>query len=144
MHERRQDDVVTIQGQGSGRLAWLLEKFVQRVPGAVSAVLASDDGLRESVYGLDEIHRDRLPAIISGFASLAGGVGQVAGDPGGRMRQVIVEHDAALLFVQTAGPGGLLGVLAERDADAGLVGYEMAALVSQLPSHLSTPARTAP
>ena len=143
MSARDQDDVFVIQGQESGRLDWLLEDFVRRVPGAVSAVLASGDGLRQAAYGLDEAHRDHLPAVITGMAALARGVGEVAGDPGGRVRQIVIEHDAALLFVQAAGPGGVLGALAEREADAGLVGHEMALLVSSLSAHLSTPARTA-
>jgi predicted regulator of Ras-like GTPase activity (Roadblock/LC7/MglB family) len=48
-----------------------------------------------------------------------------------------------VLFVTAAGPGAVLAVLAGRDADAGVLGYEMGQLVKRVPSYLATPARHA-
>ncbi|MER8002116.1 roadblock/LC7 domain-containing protein [Streptomyces sp. NPDC095613] len=143
MSVRSDNDVFTIQAPG--HLDWLLEDFVGRVPGASSAVLASGDGLRLAVHGLDEVQRDHLSAIVTGLVSLARGVGEVAHEPhGGRVRQVVVEHDAALLFVAAAGQSTVLGVLADRDADAGIVGHEMTTLVASVADHLGTAVRTTP
>ncbi|WP_326812443.1 roadblock/LC7 domain-containing protein [Streptomyces scopuliridis] len=125
-----------------GQLDWILESFVERVPGAFCAVLASGDGVRRGTHGLDTDSADHLSAIVTGLRSLAKGVGKVTGTPG-QVRQVVVEHDSALLFVSAAGRGSVLGVLADHDADANVVGHEMAALVTSLREHLGTPVRTA-
>ncbi len=44
--------------------------------------------------------------------------------------------DAALLFISAADEGTCLAVLADTDADAGLIAYEMAMLVKRVGSHL--------
>jgi predicted regulator of Ras-like GTPase activity (Roadblock/LC7/MglB family) len=45
--------------------------------------------------------------------------------------------DDALLFITAAGQGTSLAVLADGDADAGLVAYEMAVLVKRVGQHLA-------
>ncbi len=57
------------------------------------------------------------------------------------MRQTIIEMDALLLFVTAAGDGTCLAVLAEAEADAGLVAYEMAVLVKRVGQHLQASPR---
>ncbi len=54
---------------------------------------------------------------------------------------MVAELDTALLFVSTAGSGACLAVLADTEADAAVLGYEMAMLVKQVRTHLATPAR---
>jgi predicted regulator of Ras-like GTPase activity (Roadblock/LC7/MglB family) len=44
--------------------------------------------------------------------------------------------DAALLFIAAAGQGACLAVLADADADAGLIAYEMIVLVKRLGQHM--------
>ena len=121
-------------------LDWLLSGLVQRVPYTRSAVLLSSDGLVKSVARPG--HRQRRPhggarlrAVLPGRSA-----GARFGD-GGEVRQVVVELDSTLLFVSTAGSGACLAVLAGREADAAVLGYEMAMLVKSVRPYLATPAR---
>jgi predicted regulator of Ras-like GTPase activity (Roadblock/LC7/MglB family) len=121
-------------------LDWLLSGLVQRVPYTRNAVLLSSDGLVKSVHGLDPDSADHMAALASGLYSLGRSAGARFGD-GGEVRQVVVELDSTLLFVSTAGSGTALAVLADRDADAAVLGYEMAMLVKSVRPYLATPAR---
>lgn len=128
-------------GQSSD-LNWLLSSLVERVPHTHSALLLSSDGLKKAFHGLGNDQADHLAAIASGLFSLARSAGTRFGDNGG-VRQVVAELDQTLLFVSTAGSGAVLAVLASRDADAGVLGYEMTQLVKSVRPYLSTPARHA-
>ncbi|MFJ6695221.1 roadblock/LC7 domain-containing protein [Streptomyces sp. NPDC091272] len=121
-------------------LDWLLSGLVQRVPYTRSAVLLSSDGLVKSVHGLDTDSADHMAALASGLYSLGRSAGMRFGD-GGEVRQVVVELDSTLLFVSTAGSGTFLAVLAGREADAAVLGYEMAMLVKSVRPYLVTPVR---
>lgn len=121
-------------------LDWLLSGLVQRVPHTRSAVLLSSDGLVKSVHGLDPDSADHLAALASGLYSLGRSAGIRFGD-GGEVRQVVVELAQTLLLVSTAGSGTCLAVLAGREADAAMLGYEMAMLVKSVRPYLVTPAR---
>ncbi|MGW4032978.1 roadblock/LC7 domain-containing protein [Streptomyces sp. NPDC004838] len=121
-------------------LDWLLGGLVQRVPHTRNAVLLSSDGLVKSVHGLDPDSADHMAALASGLYSLGRSAGARFGD-GGEVRQVVVELDSTLLFVSTAGSGTCLAVLAGREADAGVLGYEMTMLVKSVRPYLATPAR---
>ncbi|MEU5974626.1 roadblock/LC7 domain-containing protein [Streptomyces sp. NPDC017979] len=121
-------------------LDWLLGGLVQRVPYTLNAVLLSSDGLVKSVHGLDPDSADHMAALASGLYSLGRSAGARFGD-GGEVRQVVVELDSTLLFVSTAGSGTCLAVLAGREADAAVLGYEMAMLVKSVRPYLVTPAR---
>jgi predicted regulator of Ras-like GTPase activity (Roadblock/LC7/MglB family) len=125
-------------------LDWLMADFIKRVPGTEGAVLASSDGMRKFSHGLSIDAADKLSAICTALCSLAGGVRDIKGPAHGRVRQVVIEHDNALLFVSMAGPGAVLGVLASESADVGAVGFEMGQLVKSVPEHLSTPPRMRP
>ncbi|MGP3981627.1 roadblock/LC7 domain-containing protein [Streptomyces sp. KR80] len=123
-------------------LSWLLTGLVQRVPHTRNALLLSSDGLVKAVHGLETDAADHMAALASGLYSLARSAGMRFGD-GGEVRQVVVELDTTLLFVSTAGSGACLAVLAEREADAAVLGYEMAMLVKSVRPYLGTPARQA-
>ncbi|MET9803641.1 roadblock/LC7 domain-containing protein [Streptomyces sp. NPDC006368] len=123
-------------------LDWLLSGLIQRVPHTRSAVLLSSDGLVKSVHGLDADSADHMAALASGLYSLGRSAGSRFGD-GGEVRQVVVELDNTLLFVSTAGTGTCLAVLAGRETDAAVLGYEMAMLVKSVRPYLVTPARQA-
>ncbi|MDA2812966.1 roadblock/LC7 domain-containing protein [Nocardiopsis sp. RSe5-2] len=122
-------------------LAWLLSGLVQRVPHTRSSVLLSSDGLTKAAHGLDREGAEQLSAIASGLFSLARGTGVRFGD-GDAVRQVVVELDTSLLFVASAGYGSVLAVLAGREADAGVLGYEMSQLIKSVRPFLATPARS--
>ena len=121
-------------------LTWLLTGLIQRVPHARSALLLSSDGLVKAVDGLEPDTADHMAALASGLYSLARSAGVRLGE-GGEVRQVVVELDASLLFVSTAGHGACLAVVAGREADAAILGYEMAMLVKSVRPSLATPAR---
>lgn len=124
----------------TGELNWLLNDFAQRVTTVRQAVILSRDGL--AVAASNELAREdaeHLSALASGVQALARGAGRHFA--GGNVRQTIIEMDALLLFVTAAGDGTCLAVLAEAEADAGLVAYEMAVLVKRVGQHLQASPR---
>ncbi|THV27634.1 roadblock/LC7 domain-containing protein [Glycomyces paridis] len=121
-------------------LNWLLAGLVKKVPHARSALLLSADGIKKAYSGLDPDQADQLSAIASGMFSLARSAGVQFGSSAG-VRQVVAELDDTMLFVSTAGSGAVLAVATDRDADAGLVGYEMSILVRSVRPALETPVR---
>ncbi|WP_199044098.1 roadblock/LC7 domain-containing protein [Glycomyces salinus] len=121
-------------------LSWLLDGLIEKVPGARSALLLSADGIKKAYSGLDADQADQLSAIASGLFSLARTAGANLGAKPG-VRQVVAELDDTFLFVSTAGTGAVLAVVTGREADAGLVGFEMSILVKSVQSSLETPLR---
>ncbi|GAB3106146.1 roadblock/LC7 domain-containing protein [Streptomyces calidiresistens] len=121
-------------------LSWLLTGLVQRVPHTRSALLLSSDGLVKAAHGLDTDAADHLAALSSGLYSLARSTGARFAD-NSEVKQVVVELETTLLFVSTAGQGACLAVLAGREADAAVLGYEMGMLVKSVRPVLATPAR---
>jgi predicted regulator of Ras-like GTPase activity (Roadblock/LC7/MglB family) len=121
-------------------LSWLLNGLLQRVPNTRSALLLSSDGLVKAVEGLEREAAEHLAALASGLYSLARSAGQRF-DSGGDVRQIVIELGNSLLFVSAAGHGAQLAVLAGREADASVLGYEMSMLVKSVRPHLATPAR---
>ena len=118
-----------------GGLNWLLENLVSTVHRVRQAVILSPDGLPlGNSPGLSGDDADHLAALAAGVQSLARGAGQRFA--GGEVRQTIIEMDAALLFITAAGQGTCLAVLADVDADAGLIAYEMAVLVKRVGQHM--------
>jgi len=122
-------------GSAPGELNWLLENLVSTVDRVRQAVILSPDGLPlGNSPGLSADDADHLAALAAGVQSLARGAGQRFS--GGEVRQTIIEMDAALLFITAAGQGTCLAVLADVDADAGLIAYEMAVLVKRVGQHM--------
>jgi predicted regulator of Ras-like GTPase activity (Roadblock/LC7/MglB family) len=126
-------------GQESN-LSWLLRGLMDQVPHTRSAVLLSADGLAIAAHGLDADSADHLSAIASGMFSLARTTAVRFGGSDG-VRQVVAELDDTLMFVSSAGFGSVLTVLADRETDAGVLGYEMSQLVKSVRPFLATPAR---
>lgn len=109
---------------------WLVNNFVERVPGANDAVVVSSDGLPIAASsGLDRDSVDRFAAVSSGLIGLAYGAAGRFG--GGAVTEVIVEMENAFLFVTGISDGSLLAVMAASACDVGLVAYEMAVLVEK-------------
>lgn len=132
-----------VPGGAAGELNWLLDSLVQRVAPVQNAVVLSSDGLRMAASsGLAREESDHLSAVAASFQSLARGAGESFG--GGRVRQTIVEMESAFLFVTAAGEGACLAVLADANADLGIIAYEMAMLVTRVGRHLSAHPRVAP
>ena len=124
-----------------GGLDWLLASLTETIEQIHQAVIFSTDGLVMGLSpGLAQEDAEHLAALAAGVQSLARGAGQRF--QGGNVRQTIIEMDAALLFITTAGQGTCLAVLAAPEADAGQVAYEMTVLVKRLGQHLGTSLRT--
>lgn len=116
---------------GESELDWLLDDFVDRVPGASSAVVVTTDGLVLVVSAeVQGESADQLAAITSGLASLSDGAAQFFA--AGGVRQLIVEMDQGFLFVARVSDGSVLAMMCESDCDIGLIGYEMSLLIGRI------------
>lgn len=132
---------MTQKTSSSSDLGWLLDDLVHRLPNARSAVVLSADGLlMASSDAMTQDDAEHLAAVAAGIQSLAKGAGTRFG--GGPVRQTIVEMASAFLLVTVAGKGACLAVLADEEADVGLVAYEMAMLVTAMGHHLTSPSRS--
>lgn len=110
---------------------WLLDDLIDRIPAARQAIVLSVDGLLTGKSrALPVAEAEHLAAVAAGFA----GLGRTAGRhfKGGAVRQIIVDMEAAFLFVTSAGQGSCLAVLADAESDIGLIAYEMAMLVKRI------------
>jgi predicted regulator of Ras-like GTPase activity (Roadblock/LC7/MglB family) len=115
---------------------WLLSNFVDGTIGVTQTIAVSSDGLLMAMSAnLDRSGADRLAAIVAGLRSLSDGAARVMG--AGGVSQVIVEMHDAYLFVASISDGSALGVVAMKDANLGLVGYEITVLVERIGMHLT-------
>src|SRR4028119_322242 len=78
---------------------------------------------------LDRTQGHQLSAIVSGISSLTRGAARQLG--AGEVRQAIVEMDTMFLFSMVVSDGSVIAVMADSSCDVGLIGYEMALLVSR-------------
>lgn len=120
----------------TGELGWLVDGLAERVPEVRHVVLLSADGmLIAGSRGLSRDDADHLCAVAAGFQSLARGAGDRFAC--GEVRQTVVDMTQGFLFVTAAGPGARLAVLAEPNANAGMIAYEMSMLVQRVGEHMS-------
>jgi predicted regulator of Ras-like GTPase activity (Roadblock/LC7/MglB family) len=125
------------------QLNWLLEGLLERTPGARHALVLSRDGLKLCrTPELSEDQADQLAAISAGIQSLSHGASIEFGNGSGGVRQAMAEFYGGILFIVEAGDGAHLAVVAQEDADPGLIGHNMNELVEQLSEHLAAPPRT--
>ena len=118
-------------------LNWLLDDLVGRVKEAEHAIVLSSDGqLMASSAELQRTDGEHLSAVASGLQSLAKGISEHVG--AGPVRQTVVEWKHQFLIVTTAGERACLAVLCEKQADIGLVAYEMAMLVARVGQYLTS------
>jgi predicted regulator of Ras-like GTPase activity (Roadblock/LC7/MglB family) len=109
---------------------WLINAFTERVPGVTHAVVVSSDGLL--VAASDHLPRDsadQLAAVTSGVLSVTSGAARIF--DGDEVRQTVVEMGRGYFLVMSIRDGSILATLAGREADIGVVGYEMAKLAKQ-------------
>ncbi|MEZ5234977.1 MAG: roadblock/LC7 domain-containing protein [Acidimicrobiia bacterium] len=122
----------------ASNLNWLLDSFVEKVPGVVDAVVVSSDGLLMCMSpGIGRAGGDQLAAVASGLNSLTAGAARCFG--GGDVDQVIVELRAGYMLFMAISDGSSLAVLSTKQCDVGMVGYEMSMLVKRMGTVL-TPA----
>ncbi len=136
-----------LSSEASG-LQWLLEDFVEEVPGVRSVAVVSSDGLpllssqpdpvpARDPAGQGDGPRMDLAAVVSGLASLTVGAARLM--DGGAVRQTTVAMDGGVLAVMSISDGSLLGVHAAADCDLSVVAYNMARFVGRA-GHALTPA----
>jgi predicted regulator of Ras-like GTPase activity (Roadblock/LC7/MglB family) len=132
---------VTHADPANPSLDWLINNFVDVVPGVANAILASSDGHLLAVCGGYPRERAvQLGSIASGLFSLTSAAADLVN--GGTVAQTVVELAQGSLLLMAVGEGSCLAVLATNTCDIGLVGYEMSVLVARTREAL-TPARRA-
>ncbi|KIF76675.1 hypothetical protein QR77_28025 [Streptomyces sp. 150FB] len=134
-------------------LHWLLNSFVEEVPGVRSVTVVSSDGLMllssdpeqaaEAVEAADATRQEGprgssadLATIVSGIGSLTIGAAKLM--DGGEVKQTMVAMEAGSVFVMAISDGSLLGVHASADCDMSVVAYHMALFVGRA-GHALTP-----
>ena len=116
-------------------LDWLLHNLTASVDGVRNAVILSPDGLTLGRSpGLSPTDADTLAALAAGAQALAHGTGRKFGS--GDVVQTTIEMDAAILFITPAGRGTSVALLADAEADHGLIAYELAVLVKRVGQHM--------
>lgn len=127
---------MTTMSTEATNFSWLLDNFVRSVPGVSHTLVVSADGLLMSMSDLlDRTQGDQLSAIVSGISSLTRGAARQLN--AGEVRQAIVEMDSMFLFSMAISDGSVLAVMADAGCDVGLIGYEMALLVSRTEATLT-------
>jgi predicted regulator of Ras-like GTPase activity (Roadblock/LC7/MglB family) len=115
---------------------WLLLQFVEQTDGVSEAIAVSSDGLLLAASaGRDRLNVEQFAAVIAGLTSLANGAASCFALDA--VEQLIVEMTGGYMFVAAIGDGSNIGVLADRDCDVGLIGYEMTLLLNRAGSALS-------
>jgi predicted regulator of Ras-like GTPase activity (Roadblock/LC7/MglB family) len=116
-------------------LDWLLNNLTASVDGVQNAVILSPDGLPLGRSpGLSPTDADTLAALSAGAQSLAHGTSRKFGS--GNVVQTTIEMDSAILFITPAGRGTCVALLADANADHGLIAYELAVLVKRVGQHM--------
>lgn len=125
-------------GASDEGLNWLLNSFLERIPGASGATVVTADGLVLATSDqIAEDTADQLAAIASGLASLTDGAAQCFS--AGPVKQLIVEMAGGYLFLSRISDGSILAVMCGPSCDIGQVGYEMSTLVARI-GQVLTPA----
>ncbi|HKR48442.1 MAG TPA: roadblock/LC7 domain-containing protein [Pseudonocardiaceae bacterium] len=120
-----------------GQFGWLVDSFVERVPGVAHAVVVSADGLLlVASSGLPRDRADQLAAVTSGLVSLTQGAARCF--EAGGVIQTVVEMERGIVLTMVISDGSSLAVLASPSCDIGLIGYEMTLLVDRA-GNLLTP-----
>ncbi|WP_424923904.1 roadblock/LC7 domain-containing protein [Actinophytocola oryzae] len=123
-------------------LTWMLESLVEQTAGATHALVLSRDGLKLChTAGLSVDKADQLSAIAAGVQALSQGASVEFGDGTGGVRHSMTEFHGGILFIVEAGEGAHLAVLANEEADVGLIGHRMNELVEQIGAFLIAPPR---
>jgi predicted regulator of Ras-like GTPase activity (Roadblock/LC7/MglB family) len=112
----------------ASNLNWLINNFINQVPGVAHTIVVSADGLPIAVSeGFPTDRADQLAAVASGLVSLTQGAARVF--EAGLVTQTVVEMEHGFLFIMAISDGASMAVLASPQCDIGLVGFEMARLV---------------
>ena len=115
-----------------------MTNFVRNTADTKEAIAVSSDGfLLASSSSSEHEGVEQFAAIISGVTSLTNGAGDFLRC--GHVERVVIDMEGGTLFIAAISDGSALGVLADRNCDMGLIGYEMALLLDRMGKAL-TPA----
>ena len=118
------------------RFGWLVDDFVNRVPGVAHALVVSAEGMPLTASAhLPRDRADQLAAVASGLVSLAQGAARCF--DAGQVVQTVVELERGIMLLMSISDGSILAVLAAPTCDIGLVGYEMTLLVDRVGQQLT-------
>ncbi|MEV0406701.1 roadblock/LC7 domain-containing protein [Actinoallomurus sp. NPDC050550] len=119
------------QTHTAGDVRRLVDDLVRRVGAVDRAVLLSRDGLVVTgSSGMEREDAEHLAALVAGVQGLARGACRHF--EGGELMQTVIEMDSVFLFVLPVGEDACLAALADADADAGVVAFEMTELAERL------------
>lgn len=119
-----------------GGLGFILQSFVNDADGVTFAQTVSADGMHLAAStGYSEATHETFAAIASGLASLTEGAVKNFGL--GEFTRQIIEATYGWILVARVSETASMGVVAEADADLGMVGYEMTLLAQRLGDVLS-------
>ncbi len=128
--------MTTATSKTGTELNWILNQFVSETPGAISAQTVSADGIHLAASdGLTDISCDQMAAICSGLASLTDGASdlhQIA-----PVARVLIEAETGWIVVSRISSRASLAVVARKDSDLGMIGFEMAQLAEATGNILS-------
>jgi predicted regulator of Ras-like GTPase activity (Roadblock/LC7/MglB family)/signal transduction histidine kinase len=117
-------------------LGFLLDRFVEVTEGVVFAQTVSADGIHLAASaGFDRARHDTFAAIASGLTALTDSSVELFGL--GSTHRQIIEATNGWVMLSRVSDTASLGVIADRHADLGLIGYEMTRLSQQLGPMLS-------
>lgn len=110
--------------QENGSFSWLLNTFVEETAGVDHALAVSADGIKLATSeGLTGAIADQFAAITSGLSSLTLGAARCFGEPG--VERIMIEMTNSFLLIAAINEGSVLGVVAGKSHDLGMVAYEM-------------------
>ena len=108
----------------TGSFSWLLNTFVEETAGVDHALAVSADGIKLATSeGLTGAIADQFAAITSGLSSLTLGAARCFGEPG--VDRIMIEMTNSFLLIATINEGSVLGFVAGKNHDLGMVAYEM-------------------
>ncbi len=121
---------------GTSNVVDALDRVVSGTVGVDDALLVSADGVGlASSDGLPAAVADQFGAIAAGLVSLTRGAARCLADD--RVDRVVVELERSHLLVAEVTDRAVLGVIARKDADVGLVAYEMTLVAERLAPDLT-------
>jgi uncharacterized protein len=117
---------------------WLVANLAAETPGVRHAIVVSADGLLIAASdSSDRAAAHRLAAVVSGMLSLAGSAAR--GYSLGGLHKVIVDLSDGYVLISSSSTSSVLGLVADRTANVGMVAYEMTIFASRV-GHLLDPA----
>lgn len=131
------------RNEEAGGLSWLMQNFVEDTPSVLAAQLSSADGLQLARWGLDKEQADYLSPIVAAHLPLFNGSLQKVTRSAETVHEdTVVNAGNVIVFVVSAGQGGILCALTEKSADIGVVGFELGELVNRVGRHLGVDPRS--